>query len=200
MTNQVFTSLPPTEGKDLLNLQISWLEAEMDAARAYHHQKEQMAWTGTAFYVGVVTLFANSPAPTGLPLSLSFSIFLSLSAALFIGMQFEFRWRAADQLVALRRARGKLLSGQIQLGPEDLLITDEVDSLQRRASWPRFLREELSGSVRPRSKREPWAAVWFLLTFRFSRLREVSGRVRSEVASYGIVFMATIFAVLVDLL
>ena len=185
---------------------LEWIDSEVGYIRAYHDQKERAAWTATAFYVPAIILLGNAASDAVTHENLKAILSVLMTAALgavfmFVSMQFNRRWVAADVTVALTRLRAELIANP------DLLKEPGAEQLPDRTAeipvWPEFIRSQI---IAFRTARSPariaaaairgglfmWGDVsWGPLYF----MPCVEMRTRTEAASYVVLVLATLFGI-----
>jgi len=170
---------------------LSWLDSEIGHQERYHDHKERMAWTALAFYVPGVLILTNAVAPDlgfgGRVVGTILLGTLVAAVAMFVNMQFEMRWHAADLSNALRRVRGQVVGG-VTLSAHELEVPDWKDGGR---VWPRFLDEEVKLCSTDRSGESFDRAFRNFVDGQWSRIEM---RMRSELASYVVLAVTTIVA------
>jgi hypothetical protein len=182
---------------------IEVLSGQIDNRDSYHHHKETMAWTATAFYVvGVIVLahegshFLTSGWVAQLSLILAILIAFPL-VWLFVQMQLSGRWSAAEQSIGLRRAQAKL-TDYLLYGGNDPTIESATHSASAEHAgapgdlYPKFVQAEID-KEKNRGKREH---NFFRLNGRL--LSDWSGlelRARSQLATQWVLVFSTFLAV-----
>ena len=172
---------------------LDWLDSEIQGTGTYHHHKEIMAWTATAFYSSAVIVLAYTAAPqldSGGRLILSVLLFfLGYFTTMFVNMQFEARWTADETIKGLMRAKGLLAASQ-EL-PEKLKDVPSP-SVKKEEVWPVFIQEQINLYQTARLKEFKSA---FRLVLKPHRWREIKPRVRTELPSYVVILIATFLAI-----
>lgn len=163
---------------DINKLYLEWLVHEIDISVNYHNHKETMAWLITAFYTsGVIALgyYIGKISMSG-GMKLTLSIVIAIAAYLiwrFANMQFRMRWESKDITDGLRCAAARLCS-DLAIPPSEYAIEDCGGG--RR--WPLFVKKEITWL----KERRPCKTVWS------------DDRGRTEVASYGLIIVASVVA------
>ena len=171
---------------------LDWLDSEIAHQESYHDHKERMAWTALAFYVPGVLLLTNAVASDlgsgGRVFGTLLLIILVRAVAMFVNMQFEMRWHAADLANAIRRARGEVTVGKT-LSQDDLETTEWTGG-----GWvlPRFVAAKAELSRTDRSKDAFHRALGHFLDGRWAK---IDARMRTELAGYIILAITTIVVV-----
>ena len=173
---------------------IDWIDKEINLENRYHNHKEIMAWTATAFFVPAVVLFCYTARPliaSSLIMRVVIAaivVLLGIVAALFVNMQFEMRWKANDTIVALMRCRTRLTldPGIIQTLPTHL------SNISPKPYWPQFIEDEIERCADKRPPTLFFKALADLLIFRWTN---IDARLRTEMASYLALFLATFAAI-----
>ena len=186
---QAGTLIPPAQSL------IDWIDKEIDLENRYHNHKEIMAWTATAFFLPAVVIFCYTAGPLVASSLMRIVIaavvaLLGIVAALFVNMQFEMRWKASDIITALMRCRTRLTldPGIIQTLPTHLGNI----SPDGKPTWPQFIEEEIEHCTDKRPPTLFLKAFGTLLIFRWTK---IDARLRTEVASYLALFLATFAAI-----
>ena len=115
---------------------VKWLSFEIDLYGKYHNHKETMAWVATAFYVPGIILIGHYVGQLISPywlkilfLSPLISLLILLALYLvfiFVNMQFNMRWEAADGVKALRQLWAELNNdGELPRQDEWLFTRDK---------------------------------------------------------------------------
>lgn len=192
---------------------IEWIDSWIGGVNSYHRDKENRAWIATAFYwTSIVVLTLNVPdsLPWFTRILLAIALLLaSLGVLIYVHMQFEVRWIAHDEVIALTRLKGDLLERPILMDGFDTqfpLFARQNDWAVRVpqipfAHYPNFIQDRInagstrSGPSQPRlfCKALPrllWPFVW----------RKIDPRLRSEVASYTVIAAGTLIALAIILL
>jgi hypothetical protein len=171
------SSQAPKEGTELLDRYITWLDSAITNQQCYHERKETMAWSATLAYATGVLLISYYAAelnpPLDKPLRFIFCVLLFgiyHAAFIFVAMQFECRWEAADRLVAFRRTRTKLSrftsdrSFERSLLPAqrplELPPNPKNDDWQEYSLYPKFVQDEINYCKRPRENVALRRLVW----------------------------------------
>ncbi len=194
---------PQNSGRDSDNGQVAryltWVDSELDRREAYHHHKEMMAWTATAAYFVVVPLaYTSAPYLGNAWMRLAFTVSLVLAVyatAVFVTMQFEMRWQAADMIRGLRRCRGllsRMTDSKFFEACDTSIRSREPGSDIESQFWPAFVQDEINACV---TRRQPLlkTLLWLLWPKYWD---SVNVRRRSELASYVILLLATTLALL----
>jgi hypothetical protein len=171
----------------LIDRYLKWLDSDIKSQESYHDHKETMAWSATAAYLGVVLLSREATSyldESTCVVRFFFSALIAVvafAAFLFINMQFRARWKAADDVDAFRRIRTILSS----FDSDEELKKKFSLSLGNTKIWPQFIEDEM--------KPTKWKKFQDIFSLKDSSkvLRE-----RSELASYTVLFVATIIAIL----
>ncbi len=169
---------------------LDWIDKEIDIMERYHNHKELMAWTATAFFLPAVVVFCYAAAPhvSGVIRILMMVVvaLLGFVAFLFINMQFELRWKASDDIEALKRCRAQLTLApeMIQGFPTKLPETSPKD----KHMWPQFIGEEIQNCRVDRTRKLFREAFCELVKLHWP---QIDARLRSELASYFGLLLAT---------
>ena len=184
---QAGTLIPPAQSL------IDWIDKDIDLENRYHNHKEIMAWTATAFFLPAIVLFCYTAGPLVAGSLMRIVIaavvaLLGIVAVLFVNMQFEMRWKANDTIIALMRCRTRLTldPGIIQTLPTHL------SSISPKPYWPQFIEEEIEHCTDKRPLKLFLKALANLLIFHWTK---IDPRLRTEVASYLALFLATFAAI-----
>ena len=123
---------------------IDWLTSEMNFWDTNHNHKEKMAWAATAFYLPAILVFSESVAKY-LPswAAIPSIVILFVVALIFVDMQFERRWIAAEVFKQLREVRRRSVLGSDNLYPftepatkwETLAMKQEGGKLRSLRNW-----------------------------------------------------------------
>jgi len=174
---------------------LDWIDKEIDITERYHNHKEIMAWTATAFFLPAVVLFCYTAGPLVASSLMRMVIaavaaLLGIVAAVFVNMQFEMRWKASDIIDALMRCRAQLTldPGIIQTLPTHLRNI----SPEGKPIWPQFIEEEIEHCTDKRPLTLFLKALPNLLIFHWTK---IDARLRTEVASYLALLLATFAAI-----
>lgn len=131
-----------------LDRYLSWFRFEVEILESYHARKERLAWTATAFYIGGILAIGKTLGPVwgeigqvGMTVLVAA---LAMCTMLFVHMQFQGRWWAADRTRAFRRVQSKLTSHPELLGDIDRSLPDNAPESHRLPAWPRFVLVERS--------------------------------------------------------
>lgn len=176
---------------------LDWIDKEIDIMERYHNHKELMAWTATAFFLPAVVIFCYSAAPhvAGSAIRIVMAVVVALLgvvAALFINMQFEMRWKASDDIEALKRCRVHLTLNpeMIQGFPTKLPET----SPKNKHMWPQFIEEEMEKCRVDRTVKLFFQAFPDLIKLHWTQ-KDIDARLRTELASYLALLLATVSAI-----
>lgn len=157
-----------------------------------------MAWTGTAAYFAIILFadhavaFASSTLDRAILTGVCVVLFFL--ALLFVDMQFDARWQAANDTAALRRIIAKLLrEGRVLEGSLAVAETPSADSAA--TVWPEYFTAELKVCTLDR-RTELDAAVKLLFKNPIHFLLTGRRRIRSEMASYLTMAVATVMAIM----
>ena len=177
---------------------LEWLNTEISVFEEYHNHKETMAWSATAAYLSVIVLaYAAAPRLAHHPVFQGLFSLLLLAVAcvtsMFVNMQFQMRWKAADGITALRRVKGKLLSiSPKQFQRLNLAVPDpDLDMTVEKVNWPTFVNDEI---VLCTTVRQPFSEI-MRYSFCPKKWREINARTRSELASYAVIIAVTVIAI-----
>lgn len=191
----------PKKGKEPTPQEYcSWFDSELQATETYHNHKEAMAWTATAFYLPLVIVLGYKACVflSGVFIRVVFSLLVLLlgyMVLVFVHMQFQMRWKAAQQTLALRRLRGRLTATNTWPDELDCAVRDGAGAqhtcFDEIPTWPAFVVEEIRNCNVQRNLR---CALWNLVRPR--HWNEVEPALRTELPSYGVILMATIIAIL----
>lgn len=193
--NGVDRPLSSEESGALRQGYFEWLDSELSLFAEYHNHKETMAWTATAAYLSVVILaYSAADWPLHLASRLVFSLLIGAVGCvtyIFVSMQFEMRWVAADLCTALRRVKGKLLDPETEwtslhrnVPPAELKTTEE------KSQWPAFVADEVRVCA---TQRQGLAEIGRMILH--GKLTEINPRRRSELASYFAIAAVTLIGV-----
>jgi hypothetical protein len=190
----------PPQDDDALRAErlLTFASDELEGMISYHNHKETMAWTGTAAYFAIVLLADRAAAFASGTLDrailTAICIVLFFLAYLFVDMQFDARWVAADHSAALRRIIAKLLrEGK---APSESLVLPEKPSADSAATvWPAYFTADLQACTSNRRDALN-EGVTLLIKNPASFFRDARRRVRSEIASYLTMAVATLIAIL----
>jgi hypothetical protein len=166
---------------------LEYVADSLTRAFEYHDHKEKMAWSGTAATLGILGLSHVMAPILGTPVarfcaSISIVVLVFL-AYVFVHMQFEGRWKAADEVAVLRRARLRVITQELL--PEDLVLSAAGKAEDHSTQFPAFIAAELGKVENNRSESYAAAAQEARANGLDLRLHVISRRVRSEIASYG---------------
>jgi hypothetical protein len=174
----------------LIERYLAWLDADIKSQEGYHNHKETMAWSATAAYLGFVLLRLSHEATSYLDswgLRLIFCVLLliiAFGAFVFVYMQFDGRWTAADRVAAFRRIRTTLSQFR-----SDQELTQLVLGLAESDSqWPQFIEDEVKRSAKTRKS----LRVILRMLMEEHSLKSIRRRQQSELASYTVLFVATV--------
>jgi hypothetical protein len=177
---------------------LEHLAADLERATTYHDHKETMAWTGTAASFGVLAI-SHFGAPfaggtVGRVILATSCVALLGLAFVFVNMQFESRWLAADDIAALRRAKLRLLAGDVDFST--IPPPGELDGDDHASQYPPFVGIDNQASL-TRRREALHRALDMLRTHGLdTELQSLSRRIRSELASYGTIVLVGVLAVL----
>jgi hypothetical protein len=184
---------------NLVERYLNWLDSEIDNHKTYHHHKETMAWSATVAYLGVVFLtHTASPYLTGPLMRLGFTVavlILARATGIFVMMQFDMRWVAADLITALSRCRCKLLpltDAAFRENFDSHVPEVEEDCHSELPAWPVFVQKEI---VTCATSRQPLSQALPMLLMPHTEAK-VNARRRSELASCIVLVLVTAVAVL----
>ena len=163
-----------------------WLMFQIDHNGRYHNHKETMAWVITALYIpGIITIGYLSRGlwyPTGQVIISILLLILGYLVFVFMKMQFDMRWYAADVVAVLMRRLAKLNSGDEPPSGDEWEI-DEEDKYRR----PKFMKCDMDKE----EKRAVIAAFWDIFLWRWGK---VDDRWKTELPSYIALVLATLVA------
>ena len=171
-----------------------WLISEIDFQERYHNHKEAMAWVITALYVPGIIYLGYSIHRASIPEWVVFGgiVFVSYLVGIFVKMQFDMRWEAADVVHILMRHMSDLNRGG-ELPREDEWVVDNNDV------WPYFVRKELDDLKKERSFWKAFIEFWKVLLCglwcKGLWHKEGFNRWKTEIPSYLLIILATLFAV-----
>jgi hypothetical protein len=176
----------------LIERYLAWLDADIKSQEGYHNHKETMAWSATAAYLGFVLLGLSHEAtsyPDSWGLRLIFCVpllIIAFAAFVFIYMQFDARWIAADRVAAFRRIRTRLSQFR-----SDQELTQLVLGLAKSddSQWPQFIEEEVKRSTKTRKSLR--VIFRMLMLMEEDPLKSIRHRQQSELASYTVLVVAT---------
>lgn len=179
----------------LVERYIEWMTSEIETINTYHDHKEKMAWTATAFYVPATVILGYTAADrlddiAKLVLSLVILI-ASVMTTMFVNMQFRMRWNAADIERGLKRIKGKLCQLE-EISSDFNLSLPESKASEIPPQWPIFVQHELDKCVTKRFRTDIVKAILNAITFRW---KKIDDRLKTEVASYYAIVLATVIAV-----
>jgi hypothetical protein len=184
-------------GRGVVGRYLDWLDSEIKIRESYHNHKETMAWSATGAYTGLIILaYYGAPYLDSRPKLLGFSLVVVLTGwatSLFVNMQFKQRWKAADMIRGLRRARGRLSpisEADFLTGFNYNVPAVPSDPWEERPHWPWFIEDEITACKTNRRSR--LYELRFLLCF--STWEKVNARSRSEWGSYIILAVVTVVA------
>jgi len=172
----------------------TWLRGEIDNYQTYHHHKETMAWTATAFYLpSVIGLaYAASLIPNHSIAPIIFTLLLILLPLLVIGfvsMQFKMRAIAADYTNGLRRVLSRLCSGNPPLSSSEVEVVPDD-------GFPYFVRCEIQPLLDNTKKLRSWAgyfnAIKLFVQFKWG---DIDNRIRTELTSYASIIIVSLIAI-----
>ncbi len=169
-------------------LWLQWALTHEGFYESYHNHKENMAWIITGFYAPGIVTFAGYLASSDVWFSWLLTVIVPLATFLvlvFIKMQFDRRWWAADTTNALVQVTALLANGEL-IVPSELKF-DGSDS--KWDQWPSFIADKIKQKQVPRIMRE---AVEDLISL---RLRSLENRWKTELPSYGLVIISAVCAV-----
>ena len=182
---------------DNVNQYLQWISSQIGDQERYHAHKETIAWTATAFYLsGIIALGYNWKENWCDTTSLILFIPALLVFA-FLYMQFRARWEASDAIRGLIHTANNLCNGTTKLNIDNCVIEHEVLGGNRTQKvWPKFVQDEIDKVAKevPRTWRSFVAALWNWKTCRWGK-ECISPKWLTEIPSYIICFLATIFAI-----
>ena len=182
---------------------MSWLEGEIGNFISYHNHKETMAWAATAFYLPAV-IIVGFEASTVLSLFWKFLLIIGLIiicfiSLMFVNMQFESRWRAANKLEGMRRSMSLLHVSPDQVNDRSILEFEQMTELVNL--FPNWIRNQMD-TIESRFPHDiPHglrSAAKNLL--RPSKWMDIDPRLRTELPSYALIVIGTLMAIIVLLI
>ena len=207
--------------EEVVRRYVNWLDSEIGIQWAYHNHKETMAWSATAGYLSILVL-TNAVAPilTNLFAKLVFcALLLALAYAtyLFVNMQFEMRWKAADTSRGLRRAKTKIcnITTDEEINDLDTVFDKKLEAKRTTEPWmkavqyPKFITDEIEEANTDRQDGHQIRQILFPSLYETlckasfiwpSTLKKINARTWSELASYSILAVVTVIAMLAALL
>ena len=173
---------------------IKWLDSGIQQQERYHNHKETMAWVITALYVPGIIYLGYSIHRALIPEWVVFGgmVFVSYLVGIFVKMQFDMRWEAADVIHVLMQRLAKLNGGTESL-PANWEFKDEKNHV-----WPKFIQDQVCELKKQRSFWNAFIAFWKVLLFGlwYKGLwhKEGFNRWKTEIPSYILIILATLFA------
>lgn len=197
--------------EDLVKRYLDWLNSDIVVRHTYHHHKETTAWVATAgyltFIVGVIGSVAKMEISLNCCEKVLFFFVMALATravGIFIGMQFDKRWDAADEILALKRCRtllstfddaelwGRFMSQRLDLNLEQAapmlkpIVRPKGDDARPR-EYPGFIQQELRAC---KSDREClWIYLKLLVYPTKAANKEIGARRKSELSSYTLLWV-----------
>jgi hypothetical protein len=130
MANNYLKDLKEEDVEKVVQRYLDWLNSEINIQWAYHNHKETTAWVATAAYITPILLLFKE----GLVFTICGKIVVTLGLValmyavyVFVNMQFQMRWEAADRSRGLRRAKTKLCAVTTKIQLEELNKNSNFD-------------------------------------------------------------------------
>ncbi len=178
---------------------LRWIEAEHKSAETYHDHKEKMAWGATALYVSVIAgadhgrIYAQTW--TGKLFLSMMVIAIGYLVFLYVQMQFQMRWSAADRVDAFRKLRADLLGGKRPLSQSDYQVVAADGQESKPAVWPRFIADAIKSCEVPRKGKFRAGVRTIMNPPQF--IASVLPRLRTELVSYLSLVLITVIAIVI---
>ncbi len=188
------------EHQEKVSHYLDWIDSELQHFSSYHDHKERMAWIATALYVPAVIVFGQAASDEICGGAWRWVLTALLVGAcsyvlMFLSMQFNRRWVAADVSKGLRRARECVISSPTCVEDNQLTPVEDFD-----VEWPHFITAQVEAARTPRQLRDNLGGMVRGATFTWCRfacsnklwqIQPVEWRTRTEAASYGVVVLGT---------
>ncbi|MFQ6122150.1 MAG: hypothetical protein ACE5LA_03715 [Dehalococcoidales bacterium] len=166
-----------------------WLASGMDHNAGYHNHKETMAWVVTALYVpGIIYLgYLEGQVLRVLGVEILVILFMFLVAfpvLIFVTMQFDMRWHAADAVQAFIERWADLNGGG------ELPRADEW-KIKEGEKWPYVVQRRIDELKARRSVMKGLESFGNLALLDW---KEVDDRWKTELPLYCLIIIATLLA------
>ncbi len=177
-----------------------WLLSMISNRQSYHNQKETMAWVVTALYVPSIIylgyiegrIWRNGweALVTVLIVLASYFVFV------FVKMQFDNRWQAADVIKVLLHRWSEFIRKE-EIPTNDKWMIDE-NSCGEKYDWPRFVQTKVNDLEK---KNRNWekaleALMWICtLWYGLKNTNKFEDRWKTEIPSYLLVIVSTLAAI-----